>query len=119
MKPEKFVAVGDTPFVPPSYSTVSRRRRFHDLTVFFEPGKYFGTVVNLHDPVNHRVFPGTWPTRLEDDPNDVFPRVIVEQLCYGVFEGLVLFQQTGFLENLAAVRAGVYVVTEREEVGFG
>lgn len=119
VKPEKLVAVGDTPFVSPSYSTVSRRPRFHDLTVFFEPGKYLGTVVDLHDPVDHRVLPGTGPTRMEYDPNYVFPGILVEELRHRVFEGLVLFQQTGLLKNLAAVGAGVDVVAEREEVGFG
>lgn len=78
MKPEKLVAVGDTPFVSPSYSAVSRRPGFHDLTVFFEPGKNLGTVVDLHYPVDHRVLSCTGPTRMEYDPNYVFSGILVE-----------------------------------------
>lgn len=78
VKPEKLVAVGDTTFVSPSSSTVSSRPRFYDLAVFFEPGKYLGTVVDLHDPVNHRVLPVNRPTRVEYDPDNVFPGILVE-----------------------------------------
>lgn len=84
---------------------MSRRLQLHALPVFLKSGEYLWVVVDLHHPVNCRGFPG--PTRFEYHSDDVLTRVVIRQLTNSVFDRLVLFKQTGVLENLTAVRARV------------
>lgn len=105
---------------------MTRRLDLHRLAVLLEFGEDFGAVVDLQDPVNLRGVPGLGPTRLEYDLDDVVTRIGSCEIRNGVFCGLVLIEEVGFLEDLAARGAGENVVAEWEEevaiggdVGFG
>lgn len=71
--------------------------------------------MDLKDPVDHWALSGIGPTRLEYDPDYVFTRITVVELRNGVFDRLVLLQELGLREDLAADRTGEDVVSEWEE----
>lgn len=126
MKSEKLVPVGDAPLVPPTNGAISRRFALHGLSVLLEPRQDFFAVVDLQDPANFGGFSGIGPACFENDPDDVFARVSVDELRNGVAGSLVVVESLWFREDFAAGGAGEDIVSEREEgvgsgrnVGFG
>lgn len=91
--------------------------RLHALSVFFKLGEYLWAVVDLHNPGDNRSFPR--PTRCEYDLNNVLSGIVIQKLANSVFDGLVLFKQPGFFENLTAVQARVDFIAYGEVIGFG
>ena len=84
------------------------------LSVFFESGQDYGAVVDLQDPVDLRILRFLGPTSVEYDLDNVLTRIPIVELHNGVPDRLVLFEKVRFLENLAASRAWVDIVSEWE-----
>lgn len=71
--------------------------------------------MNLQDMFDIRVSILIGPTRFKYDLDYILTRIPVDELRNGVFDGLVLFEKLGFVENLAATRAREDVVSEWQE----
>lgn len=116
MEPHELVAVGDAPLVAAARGDVTRSLGLHCLAVLLEPGEDLGAVVDLQDSEDPWELTGLGPTRLEYDLYDVVSRVGSHELRHGVACGLMLLEEVGLLEDLAARGAGEDVVAEWEEV---
>lgn len=121
MEAHELVAVGDAALVSAAREgSVTRRFGLDNLAVLLELREDLRAVVDLEDAGYGGGGFGFGPTRFEDYLDDVVTRVGSGQVRNRVLEGLVGFQEVGFLEDLAARGAGEYVVAEREEeVGVG
>lgn len=71
--------------------------------------------MDLQYPVYNRAPIAVGPTRFEYDLDDILARIPIDELRYGVLDGLVVVEKLGFLENLAAGRAGEDVVPQGKE----
>lgn len=72
--------------------------------------------MDLHDPGDNRCF--LRPTGCEYDLDNVLSGIVIQKLANSVFDGLVLFKQSGFLENLTAVQAGMDLIAYGKVIGF-
>lgn len=71
--------------------------------------------MNLQDTFDFRVPILIGPTRFKYDLDYILTRIPVDELRNGVFDGLVLFENLGFVENLAASGAREDVISEWQE----
>lgn len=99
---QQLVAVRYAPLVAPPQAAVPGGLGLDDLPVLFEPGEDFRADVDLQDSEDLRGLFSVGPTCFEDDVDDVLAGISIQELGDGVFDGLVLFQEVGFLENLTA-----------------
>uniref|UniRef100_A0A0A0KFB4 Uncharacterized protein n=1 Tax=Cucumis sativus TaxID=3659 RepID=A0A0A0KFB4_CUCSA len=72
--------------------------------------------MDFQDSKDFRTFFSTRPSGFENNPNDILAGIGIGKLGYSVFDGLMLFEELGFGENLAASSTGEDIVTKGEEL---
>lgn len=112
VEPQELVTVGNAPLVSSLNGAVSSRFGLHELSVLLKPREYLGAIVDLQNPMDFRVPRLVGPTRFEYYLNDILTRIAIDELGYRVLDRLVLLEEMGFLENLAAGSAGEDIVAE-------